>query len=173
MEPELVADLAGRFRETFEDKYRDQQWKGAYDVKEMTDNINPLYFMMHGEAIATYKLHPGHFIVPPHFSNSDIEPQPVPCGWYPWVERKIKVQRKRKSTDDSEDDPTNNWDLEDILAARQFGRPIEPKEVKMKQGKWPKGVLQFTNNIRDQVSHLRDYYHPRINRLIMPIVKEL
>uniref|UniRef100_A0A915IR15 Uncharacterized protein n=1 Tax=Romanomermis culicivorax TaxID=13658 RepID=A0A915IR15_ROMCU len=80
MEPELVADLARRFRETFEDKYTDQQWKGAYDVKEMTDNINALYFMMRGEAIATYKLleeqAPGTFYCPPHFSNSDIEPQP-------------------------------------------------------------------------------------------------
>uniref|UniRef100_A0A915J7D1 Uncharacterized protein n=1 Tax=Romanomermis culicivorax TaxID=13658 RepID=A0A915J7D1_ROMCU len=60
-----------------------------------------------------------------------------------------------------------------MLAAQQFGRPIEPRQVEMKQGKWPKGVLQFTNNIRDQVSHLRDYYHPRINRSIVPIVKEL
>uniref|UniRef100_A0A915I1Z8 Uncharacterized protein n=1 Tax=Romanomermis culicivorax TaxID=13658 RepID=A0A915I1Z8_ROMCU len=56
MEPELVANLARRFGETFEDKYTDQQWKGAYDVEEITDNINPLYFMMRGEAIATYKL---------------------------------------------------------------------------------------------------------------------
>uniref|UniRef100_A0A915K6R6 Uncharacterized protein n=1 Tax=Romanomermis culicivorax TaxID=13658 RepID=A0A915K6R6_ROMCU len=100
MEPELVADLARRFRETFEDKYTDQQWKGAYDIEEMTDNINALYFMMRGEAIATYKF--------------DIEPQPVPCGWYPWVERKVKAQKKRKSTDDEEDKPSNN------LAARQF-----------------------------------------------------
>uniref|UniRef100_A0A915L3K7 Uncharacterized protein n=1 Tax=Romanomermis culicivorax TaxID=13658 RepID=A0A915L3K7_ROMCU len=43
----------------------------------------------------------------------------------------------------------------------------------MKQGKWPKGVLQFTNNIRQQVSHLRDHYHGKINRSIVPIVKEL
>uniref|UniRef100_A0A915L6K2 Uncharacterized protein n=1 Tax=Romanomermis culicivorax TaxID=13658 RepID=A0A915L6K2_ROMCU len=177
MEPELVADLVRRFRETFEDKYTDQQWKGAYDVEEMTNNIKALYFMMRGETIATYKLSeeqaPRTFYCPPHFSNSDIEPQPVPSGWYPWVERKVKAQRKRKSTDDSEDEPSNNWDLEDILAAPQFGQPIEPKQVEMKQGKWPKGVLQFTNNIRDQVLHLRDYYHPRINRSILPIVKEL
>uniref|UniRef100_A0A915J6F3 Uncharacterized protein n=1 Tax=Romanomermis culicivorax TaxID=13658 RepID=A0A915J6F3_ROMCU len=56
MEPELVADLARRFRETFEDKYTDQQWKGAYDVEEMTENISALYFMMPGEAVAAYKL---------------------------------------------------------------------------------------------------------------------
>uniref|UniRef100_A0A915L289 Uncharacterized protein n=1 Tax=Romanomermis culicivorax TaxID=13658 RepID=A0A915L289_ROMCU len=47
--------------------------------------------MMRGEAIATYKLSEematGTFHCPPHFSNSDIEPQPVPNGW-PWIERK-------------------------------------------------------------------------------------
>uniref|UniRef100_A0A915JRP0 Uncharacterized protein n=1 Tax=Romanomermis culicivorax TaxID=13658 RepID=A0A915JRP0_ROMCU len=46
------------------------------------DNINALYCMMRGEAIATYKLleemAPGTFYCPPHFSNSDIKPQPVP-----------------------------------------------------------------------------------------------
>uniref|UniRef100_A0A915IXU2 Uncharacterized protein n=1 Tax=Romanomermis culicivorax TaxID=13658 RepID=A0A915IXU2_ROMCU len=177
MEPELVADLARMFRETFEDKYKDQQWKGAYDMEEMMGNTNALYFMMRGEAIATYNLleeqAPVTFYCPPHFSNSHIEPQPVPRGWYPWVERKVKTPRKRKSTEDSEGEPTNDWDLEDILAARQFGWPIEPREIEMKQGKWPKGVVQFTNNIRDQVSHLRDYYHPKINRSIVPIVKEL
>uniref|UniRef100_A0A915KXN0 Uncharacterized protein n=1 Tax=Romanomermis culicivorax TaxID=13658 RepID=A0A915KXN0_ROMCU len=177
MEPELVADLARRFREMFEDKYTDQQWKGAYDVEEMTDNIKALYFMMCGEAIATYKLSekqaPGTFYCPPHFSNSDIEPQPVPRGWYPWVERKVKVQKKGKSTDDEEEEPSNNWDFEDILVAGQFGQLIEPKQVEMKQGRWPKGVLQFTNNIRDQVSHLRDHYHGKINRQIVPILKEL
>uniref|UniRef100_A0A915HUF3 Uncharacterized protein n=1 Tax=Romanomermis culicivorax TaxID=13658 RepID=A0A915HUF3_ROMCU len=95
MEPELVADLARRFRETFEDKYTDQQWKGAYGVEEMKDNINALYFMMHGEAIATYKLSEeqasGNFYCPPHFWNRDIESQPVPGSWYPWVERKVKA----------------------------------------------------------------------------------
>uniref|UniRef100_A0A915I160 Uncharacterized protein n=1 Tax=Romanomermis culicivorax TaxID=13658 RepID=A0A915I160_ROMCU len=55
MELELVADVARRFRETFKDKYTDQQWKGTYEVKEITDNINALYFMMLEEAIATYK----------------------------------------------------------------------------------------------------------------------
>uniref|UniRef100_A0A915I2Y7 Uncharacterized protein n=1 Tax=Romanomermis culicivorax TaxID=13658 RepID=A0A915I2Y7_ROMCU len=59
MELELVADLARRFRETFEDKYTDQQWKGAYKVEEITDNINALYFMMWGEAIVTYKSNDG------------------------------------------------------------------------------------------------------------------
>uniref|UniRef100_A0A915I2C8 Uncharacterized protein n=1 Tax=Romanomermis culicivorax TaxID=13658 RepID=A0A915I2C8_ROMCU len=71
----------------------------------MKGNNKALYFMMHGEAIATYKLSeeqaPGTFYGPPHFSNSDIEPQPVPCGWYLWVERKVKTLRKRKSTEDS------------------------------------------------------------------------
>uniref|UniRef100_A0A915HUN2 Uncharacterized protein n=1 Tax=Romanomermis culicivorax TaxID=13658 RepID=A0A915HUN2_ROMCU len=98
MEPELVADLAWRFREMFEDKYTDQQWKGAYDIEEMMDNINALYFMMRGEVIATYKLSeeqaPETFYCPPHFSNIDIEPQPVPRRWYPWIERKVKAQKK-------------------------------------------------------------------------------
>uniref|UniRef100_A0A915K6L1 Uncharacterized protein n=1 Tax=Romanomermis culicivorax TaxID=13658 RepID=A0A915K6L1_ROMCU len=71
--------------------------------------------MMRGEAIATYKLSeeqaPGTFYCPPHFWNSDIEPQPVPRSWYLWLERKVKAQRKRKSTDDSEDEPTNDWDF--------------------------------------------------------------
>uniref|UniRef100_A0A915JSK1 3'-5' exonuclease domain-containing protein n=1 Tax=Romanomermis culicivorax TaxID=13658 RepID=A0A915JSK1_ROMCU len=49
LELELVADLAERFRETFEDKYMNEQWKGAYEVEEISDNINPLYFMMRGE----------------------------------------------------------------------------------------------------------------------------
>uniref|UniRef100_A0A915IA33 Uncharacterized protein n=1 Tax=Romanomermis culicivorax TaxID=13658 RepID=A0A915IA33_ROMCU len=74
---------------------------------------------------------------------------------------------------DSEEGPINDWDLEDILAARQFGWPIEPKEIEMKQGRWPNGVIQLMNIVRDQVSHLRDYYHPKINRSIVPIVKEL
>uniref|UniRef100_A0A915J8J7 Uncharacterized protein n=1 Tax=Romanomermis culicivorax TaxID=13658 RepID=A0A915J8J7_ROMCU len=89
MEPELVADLAPRFRETFEDRNTDPQWKGAYGVEEMMSNTNTLYFMMRGEAITTYKLSeemmPGTFHCPPHFSNSDIEPQPVPNGWFPWI----------------------------------------------------------------------------------------
>uniref|UniRef100_A0A915L3I0 Uncharacterized protein n=1 Tax=Romanomermis culicivorax TaxID=13658 RepID=A0A915L3I0_ROMCU len=95
MEPELVADLARRFRETFEDKYTDQQGKGAYEV----------------EAIVTYKLAeeqaPGTFYCPPHFSKTDIEPQLVPCSWYIWIERKVKAQEKRKSTDE-DDEPTND-----------------------------------------------------------------
>uniref|UniRef100_A0A915IVX1 Uncharacterized protein n=1 Tax=Romanomermis culicivorax TaxID=13658 RepID=A0A915IVX1_ROMCU len=117
-------------------KYKDQQWKGAYDIEEMTGNNNALYFMMRGEAIATYKL---------------LEEQGNRAATStPRVERKVKTPRKRKSTEDSEGEPANDWDLEDILAARQFGGPIEPKEIEMKQGKWPKGVVQFTNNIRDQ-----------------------
>uniref|UniRef100_A0A915HHK6 Uncharacterized protein n=1 Tax=Romanomermis culicivorax TaxID=13658 RepID=A0A915HHK6_ROMCU len=87
---------------------------------------------------------PGTFCCPPHFSNSNIELQPVPPGWYPWVERKVKTPGKRKNTDDSEEGPTNDWDLEDILAARQFGRPIEPKEIEIKQGKWLKGTRYHT-----------------------------
>uniref|UniRef100_A0A915JST1 Uncharacterized protein n=1 Tax=Romanomermis culicivorax TaxID=13658 RepID=A0A915JST1_ROMCU len=102
----------------------------------------------------------------------DIEPQPVPRSWYPWIERKEKAQKKRKSTDE-EDKPRNDWDREEILATWQFGGPIEPKEVEMKQGKWPKEVLQFTNNIRDQMSQMRDHYHGKINQSIVPIVKEL
>uniref|UniRef100_A0A915JS49 Uncharacterized protein n=1 Tax=Romanomermis culicivorax TaxID=13658 RepID=A0A915JS49_ROMCU len=94
MEPELVADLARRFGETFKDKYTHQQWKGAYEVEEMMDNMNALYIMMRVEAIGTYKLAeeqaPGTFYCPPHFSNMDIEPQPVPGGWYSWIERKVK-----------------------------------------------------------------------------------
>uniref|UniRef100_A0A915KN70 Uncharacterized protein n=1 Tax=Romanomermis culicivorax TaxID=13658 RepID=A0A915KN70_ROMCU len=92
----------------------------------MMGNTNALYFMMPGEAITTYKLSeeqaPGTFYCPAHFSNSDIEPQPVLRGWYPWVEIKVKTPRKRKSTEDSEGEPTNDWDLEDILAARQLGQ---------------------------------------------------
>uniref|UniRef100_A0A915KWA3 Uncharacterized protein n=1 Tax=Romanomermis culicivorax TaxID=13658 RepID=A0A915KWA3_ROMCU len=120
MELELVVDLARRFREAFEDKYTNQQWKGAYKVEEIRDNVNALYLMMRGEAIATYKLAeelaPGTFYCPPHFSNTDIEPQAVPRGWYPWIERKVKAQKKKKSTDE-DDEPTNNWDLDDILVA--------------------------------------------------------
>uniref|UniRef100_A0A915KWM5 Uncharacterized protein n=1 Tax=Romanomermis culicivorax TaxID=13658 RepID=A0A915KWM5_ROMCU len=51
-----------------------------------------------GEAIATFKLAeeqaPGNFYCLPNFSNSNIEPQPVPCGWYPWIERKVKTLKK-------------------------------------------------------------------------------
>uniref|UniRef100_A0A915JXZ0 Uncharacterized protein n=1 Tax=Romanomermis culicivorax TaxID=13658 RepID=A0A915JXZ0_ROMCU len=84
MEPGLVEDLARRFQDTFEDRYTEQQWKGAYKVEEIIDNINTLYIMMRGEAIATYKLAEKQaaetFYCPPHFSNTIIEPQPVPCG---------------------------------------------------------------------------------------------
>uniref|UniRef100_A0A915HZF9 Uncharacterized protein n=1 Tax=Romanomermis culicivorax TaxID=13658 RepID=A0A915HZF9_ROMCU len=151
MEPELVADLAGRFGETFEDKYTDQQWKEAYQVEEITDNINALYFMMWGETIVTFKLAEKqarvNFICLLHFSNSDIEPQPVPHSWYPSTERKSENAKKNYNKDE---EPTNDWDLCDILAAQEFRRGIEPKQIEMKQRKWPKGVLQFTSQAMDQ-----------------------
>uniref|UniRef100_A0A915KS69 Uncharacterized protein n=1 Tax=Romanomermis culicivorax TaxID=13658 RepID=A0A915KS69_ROMCU len=133
-------------------------------VRDRGNNRQHQHIVLHdgGEAIRTYKLaeeqDPGTFYCLPHFSNTNIQPQPVPHGWYPWIERKVKAQKKKKSTDE-DDEPTNDWYMGDILAAQKFGRPIEPKEIEMKQGEWPKGVLQFTNNIREQVSHLRDHYH--------------
>uniref|UniRef100_A0A915IHH9 Uncharacterized protein n=1 Tax=Romanomermis culicivorax TaxID=13658 RepID=A0A915IHH9_ROMCU len=51
-----MADLAPRFRETFQNKDRDEEWKGAYETKEISDNTSALYFMMRGEAVATFKL---------------------------------------------------------------------------------------------------------------------
>uniref|UniRef100_A0A915JB57 Uncharacterized protein n=1 Tax=Romanomermis culicivorax TaxID=13658 RepID=A0A915JB57_ROMCU len=149
----------------------EKQWKGAYNVEEITENINALYFMMWREAIATFKLAekqaPGNFYCPPHFSNSDIESQTVPPGWYPWIERKVKML-KRKKNYNKDGEPIKDWDLCDILVAWEFGRQIE-----MKQGKWPKGVLQFSNNIQEQVVDLRDHYQKKINQEIVPIVKEL
>uniref|UniRef100_A0A915L6T1 Uncharacterized protein n=1 Tax=Romanomermis culicivorax TaxID=13658 RepID=A0A915L6T1_ROMCU len=101
LEPELIANLAQKFPETFENKNRDDEWKGAYKTNKISDNTSALYFMMRGEAVATFKLAeeqaPHNFHCPPHFSNSYIEFEPVPQGWYPWIERKVKTPKKKKN----------------------------------------------------------------------------
>uniref|UniRef100_A0A915HNJ2 Uncharacterized protein n=1 Tax=Romanomermis culicivorax TaxID=13658 RepID=A0A915HNJ2_ROMCU len=40
IEPKLIADLAQRFRENFENEDRDEEWKGAYDTREISDNTS-------------------------------------------------------------------------------------------------------------------------------------
>uniref|UniRef100_A0A915KBI5 Uncharacterized protein n=1 Tax=Romanomermis culicivorax TaxID=13658 RepID=A0A915KBI5_ROMCU len=77
---------------------------------------------------------------------------------------------KKKKNYNEDGELVNDWDLCDILVARAFGRQIENKDIN--QGKWPKGVLQFSNNIREQVTALRDHYRKKINPEIVPIVKE-
>uniref|UniRef100_A0A915JRC2 Uncharacterized protein n=1 Tax=Romanomermis culicivorax TaxID=13658 RepID=A0A915JRC2_ROMCU len=49
----------------------------------------------------------------------------------------------------------NDLDLYDILAAWTFGRQIENKDIK--EGNWPKGVLQLLNNIRKQNAAPKDH----------------
>uniref|UniRef100_A0A915KZB5 Uncharacterized protein n=1 Tax=Romanomermis culicivorax TaxID=13658 RepID=A0A915KZB5_ROMCU len=101
IELELIADLARRFRETFENKDREGEWKGVYETKEISGNTSALYLMMRGEAVATFKLAeeqaPRNFHCLPLLSNSDIEPEPMPRGWYPWIERKVKTPKKKKT----------------------------------------------------------------------------
>uniref|UniRef100_A0A915I600 Uncharacterized protein n=1 Tax=Romanomermis culicivorax TaxID=13658 RepID=A0A915I600_ROMCU len=62
--------------------------------------LNLKALMTEGEAIGTYKLAgeqaPGTFYCPPHFSNTDIEPQPVPHGWYPLDRKKSESAKEEE-----------------------------------------------------------------------------
>uniref|UniRef100_A0A915KB63 Uncharacterized protein n=1 Tax=Romanomermis culicivorax TaxID=13658 RepID=A0A915KB63_ROMCU len=126
--------------------------------------------MMRGEGVATFKLAEeqvlGNFHCPPHFLNRDIEPELVPRGWYLWIERKVKTRKKKKNYNE-DGEVINDLNLHDILAMRAFGRPIKNKKIK--EGNWPKGVLQLSNNIREQNVALKDHYKKKISPEIIPI----
>uniref|UniRef100_A0A915HHH3 Uncharacterized protein n=1 Tax=Romanomermis culicivorax TaxID=13658 RepID=A0A915HHH3_ROMCU len=130
--------------------------------------------MMQREVIATFKLveeqAPGNSYCPPHFSNSDIEPEPVPRSWYPGIERKLKTPKKKKNYNE-DGELINDLDLYDVLAVWTFGKQIENKDIK--EGNWPKGVLQLSNYIREQNTALKDHYKKEISLEIVPIVKEI
>uniref|UniRef100_A0A915HIJ5 Uncharacterized protein n=1 Tax=Romanomermis culicivorax TaxID=13658 RepID=A0A915HIJ5_ROMCU len=111
IQSELIADLARKFKETLEKKERKEE----------------------GEAIATYKLAEEqtsiNFYCPPNFSNCEAENEAVPRGQYPWIERKVKMPKKKKVCDEDEE-PENDSHLYDILAAKSFGRSIEKKDIR-------------------------------------------
>uniref|UniRef100_A0A915JR35 Uncharacterized protein n=1 Tax=Romanomermis culicivorax TaxID=13658 RepID=A0A915JR35_ROMCU len=83
------------------------------------DNIALLRYGFATDIQNCFQLY-AHDTMEPEFmadlARSDIEPQLVPRGWYPWIERKVKTPKKKKNYDKDEE-PTNNWDLCDILAA--------------------------------------------------------
>uniref|UniRef100_A0A915K237 Uncharacterized protein n=1 Tax=Romanomermis culicivorax TaxID=13658 RepID=A0A915K237_ROMCU len=154
----MIANLAKRFPETFENKQKEEDWKEAYETQEICNNTSALYFMMRGEATATHKLAEeqasGDFFCPPNISNCDAEIKPLPRGWYMWIDKKVKTPKKKKVCNKDEE-PENFLDLYHFLVVKSFRKTIEMKDIK--DGKVRQGIAPLSNNIREQNIAPRDH----------------